>query len=438
MRLIPAPLLVSFSAIVIVFLVASGCSTKPHRVIHPNWAPAIKQLRPYYQRHYLEEGLELKKGKNKISLRLVDLPEVQVEAAQRSFKRKEPFRMRDHVVNHGFCVWSIELFRPEAYQAINRRALEMKPDLDWMAEGKYGIFVHFSPVSYASYGETLLKDQYQEMVNLFDVKAFTDTIAETGASWVCFTTTHGAQYWPGPSATHDRIIPGRTCERDLIRELIDALDEHDIRLMLYYGLNYKDTAWTKAAGMHEPNSSKYYNNLESLFREMSLRYGEDLVSTAGYIDGSGWTLYQFDPPWELLYKAIKAGNPDAPAGFSQNWGPRVSPFSDLQMTDGRGRKPLPAQPFMFREKGQFEGLQPAFWGHIDEWIRFEPFNGVFPDDPLYTTEEYIELFRSMDEAGIPVTMNMLITSDVTNERPFFNPECVEIMRQVKYALKGDN
>lgn len=398
----------------------------------PTW-----EQKPYYQRHYLKESLRLKKGINKISLKLVNLPEAQIAAANNSFERKEPYRQRDHVTKHGFCMWSIELFRPESYTAIRNRAREMKPDLNWMTEGKYGIFVHFSPISYASNGETLLKDQYQAMVNLFNVEAFADTIAETGASWVCFTTTHVAQYWPGPNKTLDRILPGRTCERDLIRELIDELGKHDIRLMLYYGVNWKDSAWTLTAGMHEPNSTRYVDNVESLFREISLRYGEDLVSTAGYFDGAGWTAYQFDPPWEKWNNAIKAGNPNAPAGFSQNWGPGVSLFSDLQMTDGRGNRPAPAPEWMFRKEGQYDGLQPAFWGHIDEWIRFEPYHGTFPDDPVYTTQEYIELFRIMDEANIPVTMNMLITSDVTSERLFFNPKCVEIMREVRKAIKGE-
>ena len=43
----------------------------------------------------------------------------------------------------------------------------------------------------------------------------------------------------------------------------------------------------------------------------------------------------------------------------------------------------------------------------------------------------------LDNENIPVTINLLITSDVTAEKPFFNPKSVEIMRQVRQAIKMD-
>jgi len=276
------------------------------------------------------------------------------------------------------------------------------------------------------------------MVDLFDVDAFADTIAQTGASWVCFTTSHGAHYWPGPSEAIDGIMPGRTCKRDLIRDLIDALEKHDIRLMLYYHFGWgPNDNWSEAVGMHEPDPSKWKNFVENHFREVSLRYGEDLVSTGAYIDDCGFIAYQYDAPWEKWAQAIKAGNPNAPIGFSQSWGPSVNPFSELQMTDGGGRKPLPAPEYMFKENGQYEDLFPAFWFHLDGWINKKPYNGAFAASPHYSTQSFIEVFRTMDEANIPVTINLLITSDVTRERPFFNPESIDVMRQVRKAIKGD-
>jgi len=160
--------------------VKSGNTVITEKTHPPTW-----EEKPYYQRHYLKKSLLLKKGKNSISLKLVNLPKSQIAAARKSFTRSKPYRQRDHVVKHGFCMWSIELFRQEAYPEIKKRTMALKPNLNWMVEGKYGLFVHFSPISYASHGEKQLKDHYQKMVNLFDVEAFADTVAETGASWVC-------------------------------------------------------------------------------------------------------------------------------------------------------------------------------------------------------------------------------------------------------------
>ena len=82
--------------------VRSGSTLITEKTHVPNW-----EGKPYYQRHHLGSSLFLKKGLNTISLRLVDLPESQVAAAATSYLRKEPYRQRDHVVKHGFCMWSI-------------------------------------------------------------------------------------------------------------------------------------------------------------------------------------------------------------------------------------------------------------------------------------------------------------------------------------------
>ena len=99
---------------------------------------------------------------------------------------------------------------------------------------------------------------------------------------------------------------------------------------------------------------------------MSLRYGKDLATTAGYIDDCGWKLYQMDPPWEKLANAIKAGNPNAPVDFSQNIFPALTPFRDLVVSDGSGRVPEIQPEFLFEKSGNSKvNTQPV--GFI--WMR---------------------------------------------------------------------
>ncbi len=406
--------------------VSSGETVIVEEAISPNW-----ETRPAVVRHVMKQTLSLKKGLNKISFRLVDFVGSQAE--------REALENLPNVRGNPtpFAFWSIELARPEALAALKSRAEAQRPDVQWMVDGKYGLFVHFSSGSRTFNGGPRLGDQYQDLVDAFDVNAFVEKVVEIGASWVCFTCAHGTQHWPGPSKTIDSIKPGFTCERDLIRELIDGLGQHGIRLMLYYNPNsgmddlYGHTYGSSA----EPDPSGYFEFLENHFREVSLRYGQDLATTAGYIDDSGWKVYQLDPPWEKLVNAIRAGNPNAPVGFSQNIFPNLTPFSDMVVSDGSGRVPEIQTDFLFEEGQQLEGQHRAAWFYMDGWSS-RTGNGEWTQKPKFSAEQYVEIFKRADEANMPITINLAMTPDVKAGQPFFNPDCIQIMKQVRQAVKG--
>ncbi|MDQ8179561.1 alpha-L-fucosidase [Pelagicoccus sp. SDUM812005] len=406
--------------------VSSGKTRIVERAIVPNW-----DTRPAVVRHAVAQTLLLKKGINEISFRLVDF---EGTPAEREALESIPNARGNPTP---FAFWSIELARPEALAALKARAEAQRADVQWMVDGKYGLFVHFSSGSRPFNGGPRLGDQYQKLVDAFDVDAFVEKVVEIGASWVCFTCAHGTQHWPGPSKTIDSIKPGFTCERDLIRELIDGLGKHGIRLMLYYNPNsgMEDLYGNTYGSGAEPDPSGYFEFLENHFREVSLRYGEDLATAAGYIDDCGWKVYQLDPPWEKLANAIKAGNPQAPVGFSQNIFPNLTPFSDMVVSDGSGRVPEIQPEFLFEEGGQLEGQHRAAWFYMDGWSS-RTGEGKWTQEPKFSAEQYVEIFKAADAANMPITINLAMTPDVKAGQPFFNPECIEIMKQVRKAVKG--
>ena len=51
-------------------------------------------------------------------------------------------------------------------------------------------------------------------------------------------------------------------------------------------------------------------------------------------------------------------------------------------------------------------------------------------------KQYVEIFKKADAADMPVTINLAMTPDVTRDHPFFNPESIAIMKQVRKAVKG--
>ena len=51
-------------------------------------------------------------------------------------------------------------------------------------------------------------------------------------------------------------------------------------------------------------------------------------------------------------------------------------------------------------------------------------------------QEYIVFFRRLAEEEIPVTINVIITADVTDEHRIFNEHCMTVMKPVRNAIRG--
>lgn len=389
------------------------------------WAPE----RPWVARHRLTGTLRLKQGDNRIALHLPTVSAVQTKLGTGGRDDRRGAQNRD------LRVWSIELARPQALASIERRARDLHSSHRWMVEGKYGLFTHFSPLTYPFHGTEMAFKRWQWGVESFDVRAYADAVEETGAKWVLFTTSHGLMYWPGPNRTIDQRLPGRTSKRDLIMDLADELGRRGVRLCLYLHFAATDAPWRKAAGFDDESNARMADTFAGLLEETSRRYGKKLWGFP-YIDDGFFRAYQHDPPWERWARAIKAGNREALAGFSPNRGPNVSPFNDLQVGDSGTGLPEPAPARMFAAGEPLEGLEPGWFIAIDAWRTRQPFNGVFHDKPRHSREEYAEYFRKMAAARVPVTANLAITQDVTRKQPFFNPASLDVMRAVKKAVRG--
>jgi hypothetical protein len=308
-----------------------------------------------------------------------------------------------------------------------------------MIDGKYGIFVHWSALSHGFTGNEPRAKWFQKSVDIFDVKVFADAIEHTGAAWVTFTATHQGFYWPGPSAAIDKIAPGRTAKRDLLGEIIDELDGRDIRTLFYLhtGYNgYDPEVWREALGANDVDTTRFSDNIEAILRECSLRYGEKLMGF-GYMDGALAWDYPLRPSWEGWARAIKAGNSKAAVGLSSNRGPTVSPFSELAVTDGGSELRQP-DPQLIGPGTQLGDVTPAWWCLMDQggWFINRPMRGQWGPGPVHSTEEYVDFFERMADARIPVTINLLLTADVTDDHPIFNPKCMAVMEEVRKALRG--
>jgi len=73
---------------------------------------------------------------------------------------------------------------------------------------------------------------------------------------------------------------------------------------------------------------------------------------------------------------------------------------------------------------------------MDTWFFSSPLNGKFSGRPRHSVEKYVDFFQRMEAAKIPVTINLAMTADVTDEHPIFNPQCMAVMEEVRKAIHG--
>ena len=62
----------------------------------------------------------------------------------------------------------------------------MKHRAEWMAEGSYGIMVHYFPTPHGKTPEELTAD-FNRQIDLFDVDYFIKQFEATKADWLIFT-----------------------------------------------------------------------------------------------------------------------------------------------------------------------------------------------------------------------------------------------------------
>lgn len=181
---------------------------------------------------------------------------------------------------------------------------------------RYGIAFHWTTWTVDRNGKTR---PFDEMVEAFDVGAFVAQAVEAGAGHVMITVTHAMHHLPCPSDEVDRILPGRTCQRDLLMEIADGLAAAGIKLMLYYNHGTskppsrpdqpQDPAWQQAVGSFENSDrGRYHDNYCAVLTELGERYRDKVV--AWWFDSGSEQARYADTPWHRFTAAAKAGHPD--------------------------------------------------------------------------------------------------------------------------------
>jgi len=294
-----------------------------------------------------------------------------------------------------------------------------RANTDWLAKLRYGIGVHWTARSVPRQGPPL---PFQRAVEAFDLKAFVEQVRYAGADYVLFTAAHALQMLPAPNPVLDRILPGRTCKRDLIGELADALGVHHLPLIVYWNhsCNGKgDPAWREAVGYDGKDKTRFADNLIGIVGWMGQRYGKSVrawwFDSPYSLDPSGphnsvttdMTGFRF--PWERMTAAAKEGFSDRLVTY--NAGVDATYLYTAHQDYWAGEMNDLKHPAGSR--CQSNGLQWFGWTCLDDrsWVHSQRDTEIVK--PLYGDVELAAYVRACHANQAPMTFNLGIYQNGT-------------------------
>jgi hypothetical protein len=290
------------------------------------------------------------------------------------------------------------------------------PNTDWLKDSKYGVMFHYLYGMAGTGSGEYNPEEWNQIVDSFNVEKFVDQVVESGAGYVIFTLGQNSGYYCAPNAKFNEytgLEPGeRMSHRDLIMEMADALREKGKKLILYLPSHpagndrfepwfEEGLGWRPRAGSHNPTTddpSRWYD----VIRYWSERYGDKLAGW--WFDGVYWPqIHDF----KAFADAAKAGNPNRIIAF--NPGITIAKVSDYQdYTAGEINPPAKNSP----SNRWHEGLQWHMLTYIGStWGQA---------GASFTDEQLLSLVERVNAGGGVVTFDAKISYDGTIDEQHLN------------------
>ncbi|MHC4983456.1 MAG: hypothetical protein ACYTF6_09875 [Planctomycetota bacterium] len=305
-----------------------------------------------------------------------------------------------------------------------------RADFDILSKTGYGVGVHWT---YRTLPRKGPKKPFAEAVEAFDVPRFVEQVRRTGAGHLLFTSNHVYHYIPGPNPEVDKILPGRTCRRDLIMEIADALEAAGIKLILYYnhGICGDNDEWIEAVGGRDEDKSRYFDNLKRIIGWMGEHYGDKVI--AWWFDGAK-IFKQWAGDFAEITAAAKAGLPQRLVCYNNalECVASLTEHQDYWAGETARANFVPRGPTtpaglpwygFFDWHAHHDHMWVGCWGFWEkQWLDL--------DWPAPSTETLAEFYRRFEALGGTVTYNLLIYQEGQ-----IYPGDLEAMGKVKRILR---
>ena len=315
--------------------------------------------------------------------------------------------------------FSLELVTPDAEANLARLSQEQASSTDWMVAAKYGLMFHWTSQTKPRNG---VPKPYCDAVRDFDADRFAGMVSQMGAGFLVFTTSHAGFYFPGPNPAIDAILPGRTCQRDLVGDLAKALGRHKIKLELYFHPGHDDNEWWQRAHFNEDKTA-YFDLWCKIISQIGRQYGDQVAGF--WFDDAAFTYYPFNAPWQKMTAAAKTGNANRVIAYNSWILPKLNNFYEVfagenafstEMIDGDDYLPIGGTGRF--TGGPQQGLQGQITAIINEdWGHFKANEPIGP--PQYSTDVMVEKIEdSMKRRNVPL-LDVEVYQDGTISRETF-------------------
>lgn len=235
---------------------------------------------------------------------------------------------------------SSPLLSQNSIDFLNESSADFKKRMDWFAEAKFGMFIHFGLYShhegvykgqkterYTEWARADLEipsEEYAKLADLWNPENFNaDKIVrlakKAGMKYVVITTKHheGFCLWDSGYTEFD-IASTPVKNRDLIQELAVACKKHNVRFGTYYSIidwhhpsqfpnQNTEKEWDKwgQVNIHPERKQEYLQYLKNQVKELIVNYDTDIM----WFDGDWVDWWTLDDGKDL-YQYIRELKPD--------------------------------------------------------------------------------------------------------------------------------
>ena len=332
------------------------------------------------------------------------------------------------------ALYSVEVVPSGVERALMTKAARMRSSTEWMADAKYGLFIHWtsskSDDTSATWPRRGPRKPFPANVEAFDADAFAAMVSRTGAGYVIFTSTWADHCFPAPIRAIDRVLPGRTSKRDLLMDIANALEKYGVKLMLYYHLGISDPEWWKATEEH------FVDNWCAIVSEVGQRYRSKL---AGWWFDGGEAYYRMNAPFDRLAEAATTSFPGRLVSYNNgNFWPKFTEFQDFVAGEGPHywvdqslNRYLPRGGSGLYMGGRQAGLQAhqCFPLESPGWVHNRPDSDI--SAPIWDESSLITHMKDAAERRFVPTLAIEVYEDGSA-----SPLTLQLLNSVRSAIKG--
>lgn len=194
----------------------------------------------------------------------------------------------------------------------NDKKVSMTHWTDWMANGSYGMMVHYLIHPQGKTPEAKTAD-LNRIIDSFDIDFFMKQFEASGADWMIFTIGQNTDYYNGPNVVLDTMIPGHTPKRDLVLEIARRVHKQNKRFIAYLPSGGQSPLIKSTFGFNPDDQSHFQKRWQAVIAAYSVHLGDNC--DGWWFDGwyddlvKGWSVKEWNA-------AVEAGNPNSIAAYN--------------------------------------------------------------------------------------------------------------------------